>query len=206
MPYLSQNSRDIPHCVVAMLICTCSYVYWTSTVTHTLHEHVLKITTDVIGFSCVTNSTLQFTVSLNIIIFAIPYKVVHCRPKIILFMWLHDAYHCFCILFEKRCCDGTVRLAGGSLSNKGRVEVCQSGQWKTVCDNNWSENEARVVCRQLGHSTQGIAVSIITNIAHCGTDHDIVNHNNYNWVRLRLCTKHSHHKLNWYNTCNNIPF
>ena len=53
------------------------------------------------------------------------------------------------------CCDGAVRLSGGSLSNEGRVEICVSGQWKTVCDNNWSENEARVVCRQLGHATQG---------------------------------------------------
>ena len=53
------------------------------------------------------------------------------------------------------CCDGALRLAGGNVSNEGRVEICQSGQWKTVCDNNWSENEARVVCRQLGYTTQG---------------------------------------------------
>ena len=55
------------------------------------------------------------------------------------------------------CCDGVVRLAGGSLSNEGRVEVCQSGEWKTVCVNSWRENEARVVCRQLGYGTQGMA-------------------------------------------------
>ena len=53
------------------------------------------------------------------------------------------------------CCDGAIRLSGGSLANEGRVEICQSGEWKTVCDNNWSENEARVVCRQLGYSDQG---------------------------------------------------
>ena len=54
------------------------------------------------------------------------------------------------------CCDGAVKLSRGSVSNEGRVEICQSGQWKTVCDNNWSENEAKVVCRQLGYTTQGI--------------------------------------------------
>ena len=62
----------------------------------------------------------------------------------------------FCFLRDIICCDGTVRLAGGSLSNEGRVEICQSGEWKTVCDNNWSDNEARVVCRQLGYLTQGV--------------------------------------------------
>ena len=66
----------------------------------------------------------------------------------------------FCFLRDIFCCDGTVRLAGGSLSNEGRVEVCRSGQWKTVCDNNWSVNEARVVCRQLGFTTQDIAIAI----------------------------------------------
>ena len=45
-----------------------------------------------------------------------------------------------------------------SLSNEGRVEICQSGEWKTICDNNWGENEARVVCRQLGHTTQGMVI------------------------------------------------
>ena len=38
-----------------------------------VHEHVFKITTDVIGLSCVTISTLQLTVSLNIILLVIPY-------------------------------------------------------------------------------------------------------------------------------------
>ena len=61
------------------------------------------------------------------------------------------------LLRDFECCDGALRLAGGSVSNEGRVEVCQSGEWKTVCDNNWSENEARVVCRQLGYTTQGSA-------------------------------------------------
>ena len=76
---------------------------------------------------------------------------------ILLIMWLHD---CLCLLSTRdtSCCDGIVTLAGGSLSNEGRVEICQSGEWKTVCDNNWGENEARVVCRQLGHTTQGMVI------------------------------------------------
>ena len=44
-----------------------------------------------------------------------------------------------------------IRLVGGG-NNKfeGRVEVCQDGQWKTVCSRGWGYEEAQVVCRQLG--------------------------------------------------------
>ena len=62
---------------------------------------------------------------------------------------------------ELNCCDAVLlRLAGGSLSNKGRVELCISGQWKTVCDNSWSSNETRVVCRQLGYAYLGNKTSV----------------------------------------------
>lgn len=53
------------------------------------------------------------------------------------------------------CRDRAVRLAGGSSNLEGRVEVCFNNRWGTVCGNAWSQENARVTCRQLGFSTEG---------------------------------------------------
>ena len=56
------------------------------------------------------------------------------------------------------CNDWDVRLTGGDVVNEGRLEVCLHQSWGTVSDSTWSNEEAQVVCRQLGYSTEGSSV------------------------------------------------
>ena len=53
------------------------------------------------------------------------------------------------------CTTGALHLAAGTAANEGRVEICYDNQWGTVCDDSWSNIDARVVCRQLGYSPIG---------------------------------------------------
>ena len=56
-----------------------------------------------------------------------------------------------CLVTSGGVCEhGEVRLVNGSSIMEGRVEICLNETWGTVCDNGWSGNDARVVCRQLG--------------------------------------------------------
>jgi deleted-in-malignant-brain-tumors protein 1 len=65
---------------------------------------------------------------------------------------------------EPYCEDGSVRLQQGSSSTSGRVEVCFNGTWGTICSHFWDNNDASVICRQLGYSSYGaIAITGINS-------------------------------------------
>jgi hypothetical protein len=42
-----------------------------------------------------------------------------------------------------------VRLADGPHKGIGRIEVLHNGQWGSVCDTNWDDNDAVVICKML---------------------------------------------------------
>ena len=62
----------------------------------------------------------------------------------------------FCDKLTASCTDRSVRIAGGDSLTYGRVEVCISSLWGTVCsDSFWDNTDAGVVCRQLGFYQHG---------------------------------------------------
>ena len=61
------------------------------------------------------------------------------------------------LIHSQGCHDGDIRLAGGRNATEGRLEFCYGGVWGTVCRDRWGTPDARVACRQLGFSSEGIS-------------------------------------------------
>ena len=54
-------------------------------------------------------------------------------------------------------------MVSGVHDNLQLVEMCSSeGVWSPVCDNNWTVQDATVVCRELGYTSSGIYRVIVT--------------------------------------------
>ena len=65
------------------------------------------------------------------------------------------------------CCDGNVRVMGGRSELEGRVEVCRNNSYNTVCDDFFGEEEAKVVCRQLGYAGDGVLAGVYVCVCVC---------------------------------------
>ncbi|XP_053404637.1 neurotrypsin-like [Mercenaria mercenaria] len=61
-----------------------------------------------------------------------------------------------------------VRLVGGSSNGTGRLEIFNSGEWSTVYNSNFDQNDAAVVCKMLGFQESGL-VSLFPNLFGPGT-------------------------------------
>ena len=78
----------------------------------------------------------------------------------------------YLIVHSTGCTDGSLRLTGGSSNTEGTVEVCFDQTWRVVSSSGWGLEDAQVVCRQLGHQTEGKRVecnklTACTHGAHC---------------------------------------
>ena len=62
------------------------------------------------------------------------------------------------------CTNGDIRLRDGPSSTEGRPELCKGGVYYQICDDRWSQNDARVICNMLGYSIYGktLIITMIT--------------------------------------------
>jgi len=73
-------------------------------------------------------------------------------------------------LLSAVCQHADVRLVG-PVAYSGRVEICFTETWGTVCDNMWSNDDANIVCRQLGFSRHSMLMPNIKD--HISNLHSI---------------------------------
>ncbi len=68
-----------------------------------------------------------------------------------------------------KCINGDVRLANSTQANAGRVEICYNNHYGTVCEDDWTTEDANVVCGQLGYEKYGKLVNymIFCRLYYC---------------------------------------
>ena len=67
----------------------------------------------------------------------------------------------FLIVYQVCQNNGAVRLVGGSSAMQGRVEICFNGMWGTVCDDQFNNIAAQVVCTQLNYTSAGDFLQVL---------------------------------------------
>ncbi len=93
----------------------------------------------------------------------------------------------------------TVRLVGGNREGEGRLEIWL-GHWGTVCDDGWDDNDAKVVCRQLGYDLnittavnartlygEGNGTIWLRHVSCRGTENNLSECTHHGWANTEAC-------------------
>ena len=67
-------------------------------------------------------------------------------------------------IYAALCQSGMIRITsspGTANLSIGRVEVCMNSTWGTICNDFWGNEDASVVCKQLGFSAYGDNIMIL---------------------------------------------
>ena len=62
------------------------------------------------------------------------------------------------------CEDGDLILVGEATESEGRLEVCFGKRWGTIDGHGWTHTDTQAACRQLGHPTEGIYMSLTNTL------------------------------------------
>ncbi|KAJ8312361.1 hypothetical protein KUTeg_009734, partial [Tegillarca granosa] len=86
-----------------------------------------------------------------------------------------------------------VRLVNTTSATTGRVEIFHEGQWGTICDDNWDDDDASVICKMLGfsggtaykraHYGSGSGKIWLDNVDCSGSEDDVSDCQHSTWGR-----------------------
>ena len=92
------------------------------------------------------------------------------------------------------------RLQGPLSENgTGRVEIFYDGEWGTICDNYWDEDDASVVCHQLGYAyvvralkgddvPDGTGQIWLDNVGCTGSERNLLSCSHRGWGKHYYCS------------------